>query len=46
LTIITAKAMATAGWNILTDDEVAEQVRKDWEEDENIQIVRRGGGEK
>ncbi|PQE10202.1 Peptidase dimerization domain protein [Rutstroemia sp. NJR-2017a WRK4] len=43
LTIITAKAMATAGWNILTDDEVAKQVRKDWEEDENIQVVRRGG---
>ncbi|QSZ28764.1 hypothetical protein DSL72_003269 [Monilinia vaccinii-corymbosi] len=33
ITIVTAKAMAIAGWNILTDDEVANGVRRDFEED-------------
>ncbi|EMR83611.1 hypothetical protein ACHAQE_002579 [Botrytis cinerea] len=33
ITIVTAKAMAIVGWKVLTDDEIAESVRKDFEED-------------
>ncbi|ESZ90663.1 hypothetical protein SBOR_8943 [Sclerotinia borealis F-4128] len=36
ITIVTAKAMAIAGWNILTDDCVAENVRRDFEDDRGL----------
>lgn len=48
ITIVTAKAMAMAGWNILTDDEVAEGVKRDFEEDKILRkkptgVVSMGG---
>lgn len=32
LAIITAKGMAIAGWTVLSDDDVAERVKKDFED--------------
>lgn len=36
LTIITAKGMAIAGWTVLSDDDVAWRVKKDFEEDKKV----------
>ncbi|TGO68938.1 hypothetical protein BOTNAR_0017g00010 [Botryotinia narcissicola] len=42
ITILTAKAMAIVGWKILTDDEIADSVRKDFEEDKILREKPRG----
>lgn len=44
LTIVTAKGMAMAGWDILTDDNVAAAVRHDFEEDKKIRHLPREAG--
>ncbi|KAJ5832868.1 amidohydrolase [Penicillium riverlandense] len=36
LAIITAKGMAIAGWNVLSDDDVAGRIRKEFEEDKKV----------
>lgn len=40
-TIVMAKGMAVAAWNILTNDAVAEAVQRDFEEDDLIQTVKK-----
>ncbi|TEY79610.1 hypothetical protein BOTCAL_0043g00140 [Botryotinia calthae] len=42
ITIVTAKAMAIVGWKVLTDDVIAESVRKDFEEDKILREKPRG----
>ncbi|EDN92390.1 hypothetical protein SS1G_08253 [Sclerotinia sclerotiorum 1980 UF-70] len=43
ITIVTAKAMAIVGWNVLTDDEVAKNVRADFEEDKILREKPKSG---
>jgi hypothetical protein len=36
---MTAKGMALTGWKILTDDNVAEQIARDFEEDRKMREI-------
>ena len=38
LSIVTSKAMAMAGWRVLSDDTVAESVRRDFESDQKGKV--------
>jgi hypothetical protein len=43
LTIVTGKGMAAAGWRVLTDDEAAASINRDFAEDQkDVDFVREG----
>jgi hypothetical protein len=44
LALVTAKGMAVAGWKILTDDNVAAAMQKDFEEDKEIRNLPKEAG--
>ncbi|KAB8200210.1 hypothetical protein BDV34DRAFT_232417 [Aspergillus parasiticus] len=44
LAINTAKGMAVVGWNVLTDDSLADSIRSDFEEDKKLREASRHNG--